>query len=230
MPIRPAELRDLSPFAALPRNERASVAHAATDRTFRSGETIFRAHEPCSDLITVHDGFVRLYQIMPDNTEITTSIATPGALLTAAALQIAAQHDAFAEALGPVRTVEVPSMIVNSLTARYPAFVNEVINHLRRQANGLYADTAVNAALPLPERILHVLRTLTPDHSGRHASEEMRQLALRISHERLACLIHSDRTSVTRSLRVLEQQGQIRRGHGHVTHVRAALAKTTVGA
>lgn len=229
MPIRAAELRDLTPFAVLPRNERAAIAYAATTRTFRSGETIFRKDDPCSDLVVVRDGFGRVYRVLADNREITTGIVPPGALLNVTALQACIHHEAYAEALGPVRTIDIPSTIISSVSGRCPAFANSLLHCLRLRAAGIYADAVVNALLPLDERLLHLLRSLARDPSTWHENDEMRSLALRISHERLARLIHSDRSSVTRSLAALEQEGQIRRGHGHITHVRATPVKTMAG-
>lgn len=224
MPIRPVDLRDLRPFSVLPRHERAAIASAAASRTFRSGESLFLADDPCTDLIIVRDGFVRVYRTLTDHREITTSIVSPGALLAVTALQPLARHEAHAEALGTVRTVQIPSAVIDSASVRCPAFANDLMHCLRLRADEIYADAVVSALLPLADRLLHRLRSLVREPLGQHGNGEMEKLALRVSHERLARLVQSDRSSVTRSLGTLERQGQIRRSNGHVTHVRTTHA------
>lgn len=218
------ELRGFDPFARLPRRERAMLAQAADVKAFRRGESIVRADDSCSEMTVVVAGFARLYQVALDGAESTTGLVSPGNLLTVAPLLEQTVSGVYAEALGPVRVLAVPIPCVRDLGARYPAFAHSLIGCLLRRADDVYASALATAALPLDERVLHILQALAPARPGGDRASEMRRLGLRVSHAGLARIVQSDRGAVTRALGELENRGDVRRVRGHVTHIRRARA------
>lgn len=215
----PVELHRLPLFAAMTRAERAMTAAVARSSDYPHGARLFRTGDACSGVIVALDGYVRLFRLMSDGAEVTTEIVQPGGLVAVAALRGGTSHDGAADALGRVRTVEIPAVTLLGLMGRSPQLFAEVADCLAARISHRYADAVTDAQAQLPARILHTLCRLTLVRRAEGDAQAMRPLAVRLSHAELARLVGVNRASVTRTLRLLEEQGAIRRRQGHVTGV-----------
>lgn len=230
MAMRLAELRGIEPFASLPRPELAAIAGAARSRTSAPGTLLFARGDPCESVGWVYGGFVRLYQVAAGGTEVTTGIVPPGGLLTIAPLLNQPVHVCHAEALGQVQIVELPVQLVQAISARSSVFANSLMTCLLHRVNGAYDGAAISARAPLPERVLRVLRLLTISPTGDAPQPEMCRLGVRLSHEQLARMVGSERTTISHASRTLERQGDVQRTRGHLTHVRVVSRTRTASA
>lgn len=219
MAMRSVELRGVESFASLSRPELAAVAGAARLTVFTRGTSLFAAGDPCESIGWVSHGFVRLYGAA-GGAEVTTGIVQAGGLLTIAPLLNQPVHVCYAEALGTVQVIELPVPLVQTMSARSSVFANSLMICLRHRGDGAYGSAAISARAPLAERVLHVLRLVAASPVGDAPGLEMCRLAVRLSHEQLARMVGSERTTISHALRTLEQQGEVQRAHGHVTHVR----------
>ncbi len=220
MAMRSIELRGVELFASLPRPDLAAIAGAARATIFARGALLFAPGEPCENVGWVYDGFVHLYHIAAGGKEVTTGIVQPSGLLTIAPLLNQPVHDCHAEALGQVQIIELPVQLVQAMSARSSVFANSLMTCLRHRGDGAYDGAAISARAPLTERVLRVLRLVATSPAGDDPGPEMRRLAVRLSHEQLARMVGSERTTISHALRTLEQQGEVRRAYGRVTHVR----------
>jgi len=210
-------------LAALTPRERAALGAAMSSATYRSGTPLHRPDLRGARLIVVRAGVVRLYRRAPDGAEATTALVHAGGIfgLLAPAADAAAPPTC-AEALGAVRTLEIPAATLLALGDRSPRLLAEVGRWLiARIALSAAANSAAGAAVP--ERLLHVLRCLArpPVDGGSPGTAAMVVLAVRVSHADLARLIGADRATVTRALGALAARGLVCTERGHVSAVAA---------
>lgn len=220
----PVELRRVPLFAAMTPAELAAITAAARSSDYAHGGQMFRTGDPCADVIVVLRGYVRLFRFASGGAEVTTGIVRPGGLVAVTALCGGTNHDGEAQALGRVRTIEIPAPTFLGLVGRSPRLFAEVAVCLASRISDAYADATVAAQEELPSRILRTLRRLALPNSGEGHPQAIRPLAVRLSHAEVARLVQADRASVTRSLRLLEERGVIGRRQGHVTGVVLAVA------
>lgn len=223
MAVPLTDLRAFEPFTTLPRGERAALAGVAARNSFRADEPIYRMGVPSSEMTVVVAGFARLYRTTRNPGGITTGLIPPGQLLSVAPWLEENGSEGAAEAVGNVRILEVPIARVWELGAHYPVFAYALIDCLLSRAEDVYCNALTTGALPLADRVLKALRVLAPTRCGGGSGTDMRRLAIRLSHARLARIVHGDRGAVTRVLADLEQRGDVRRFHGRVTHVRGGI-------
>ncbi len=220
MPLSAMEIRYIAPFAALPREERTALSAAARLCVYRHGERLFQAGDTCADVVIMLDGYVRLFRANPGGPEVTMSLASHGSIVSVAALRGDTTHDAFAEAIGFVRTVEISAATLLALMSRSPNVFNEIAWGLIARTDGAYRDAITDVREQLRLRVLHTLRKLTRLTRPEGEDETVQPLAHRLSHAEIARIVGADRATVTRVLRLLSEEGLIRRERGHVTGVR----------
>lgn len=220
MALRAWELRDIVPFTSLPRYPRVVVAGSAELCTYRHGEPVFQEGKRCTDATILLDGFVRLYRTHLDGAQVTIGIVSAGSMVTMAMLREGATHDAHAEAIGHIRTLQLPTATFLDLMRRYPTFAEEVTSSLIARTDERYMDITAEVYGELWSRILSTLRRLTRSIRAEGDEAAVLPLAYRLSHAEIAQLVGANRSSVTRTLRLLDERGLIRLEHGHVTGVR----------
>ena len=211
----------MAPFTSLPRDQQTAVLRSAQVRTYRHGERVLHAGDGCTAVSILLDGFVRLFRTNPDGAEVTTAIVPPGSIVAMAMLRGDAQHDAHAEAIGHVRTVELPAATFLALMHRYPSFAEAVTRECIRRTDDTYAEITTGVHGELSSRILHTLRKLArPPHAGATDGDVLR-LAHRLSHADIARMVGAHRSSVTRTLRLMHERGLVRLERGRITGVRS---------
>ena len=210
----------MAPFTTLPRDQQTAVLRSAQVRTYRHGERVLHAGDACTAVTILLDGFVHLFRTTLDGAEVTTAIIAPGSIVATALLRESAMHDAHADAIGRVRTIEIPTASFHAVMCRYPRFAEAVTQELIIRTNETFMAITTDAHGELSSRILHTLRRLV--RSPRAAGDDgaVRPLAYRLSHAEIARLVGAHRSSVTRVLRLLDDRGLVRLEHGHVTGVR----------
>ena len=218
MESRRMSIRDVAPFTTLPRNERIAIEISSRFRDYRHGDGVDHTGDARDEIVVVLHGLVWLFRSPPGGGEVTVAIVPPGHIVNMDALQGHARHDIAAESIGVTRTMHIAAVSFFALSSRFPTFFAEVTSGLLARRDAAYMDTVATTAALSP-RILHVLRQLT--HPVRTADDPaMRPLAHRLSHAEIARLVGAHRSSVTRALAHLDEQGLVRRDRGHVTSVR----------
>lgn len=218
------DLTRVAAFAALPPRDLTVVARAARIGQYPHGACLFRAGDPCPDAIVVLEGFVRRFRLSPDDLTITTGIVRPGGLASLAPLRGATACDRHAEALGRVRTIELPLPALFALGQRAPHLLAPLARDLIAHLDRAYAELAAGAGAGVAARLLAVLRHLISAGADGGA-DTARPVAIRLSHADLARLTSADRATVTRCLRTLAARGLVRLERGHVVGVAPAGAE-----
>lgn len=227
MSVQAIELKRLPPFAAVTPRARSALATMADASTCRRGDMLFEAGKPCSAMLVVLDGLVRLSRPLSGNNDITVAIVGPGGLLNPDALAGHTINADTAEALCNVRTIELPVAEIKTLVARAPDALVPLLQTLVNRCDDILADARADAERTVRTRILHVLRYVASSSAGgRNPNIPSARLGIRLSHADLARLVGVQRTTVTRELRLMAAAGEVVREHGHVVGV--ALAEPEV--
>lgn len=207
----------LPPFASLTPADVARIATTARSFEHSPRAWLFRPMDPCVSIIIVADGFVRLARSDSDGAEVTVGLVGPGGLADISALRGCSAHDAGAQALSHVRTVELPAAGLLDMASHSPCVFEALVRCLITRRNDVYVDAVAAAGEDLSVRLLAtLLRLARPAATGAE-----RPLAVRLSHADVARLIGADRSTVTRLIGALAEQGFVRRERGHVTGIAA---------
>ena len=217
MALRGRSIRDIAPFATLPRSERIAIAASSRFHDYRHGDEVVHAGDVCDEVVVVLHGFVRLFRPFPDGGEATVAIVPPGHVVHMDILQGGVRHDTAAESIGVTRTMSIDTASLFALARRCPAFLDEIVRGLLSRRDAAYMDTTATKD-PLSSHILHALRQLTRAVRSEDESA-LCPLAHRLTHAEIGRLVGAHRSSVTRALAVLDGQGLVRRERGHVTAV-----------
>lgn len=217
MALRGRSIRDIAPFATLSRSERIAIAASSRFHDYRHGDEVLHAGDVRDEVVVVLHGFVRLFRPFPDGGEVTVAIVPLGHVMNIDILQGGVRHGTAAESIGVTRTMHIGTASLFALARRCPAFFDEIASGLLSRRDVTYMDTTATKDL-LSSQILHALRQLT--HVTRSEDESaLHPLAHRLTHAEIARLVGAHRSSVTRALAVLDDQGLVRRERGHVTAV-----------
>ncbi len=219
--MRVRDFRDIAPFTSLTRHERAAVAASAQVHTYRHGERIFHGGDVCTVVTILLDGFVRLFRTNPDGAETTTAIVPPGSIVATAMLRGSTRYDAHADAIGRVRTIDIPGDIFLTLVRQSPRLCEAVAWGLITRTDDTFINTTTAVQGELWLRILHTLREVARPIHLANDDGAMLRLVYHLSHAEIAQLVGAHRSSVTRALRLLNNRGLVRLEHGHVTGVRS---------
>lgn len=221
MVLRTRELGDTVPFTTLPRDQQTAVLRLAQVRTYRHGERVLHGDDGCTAVTILLDGFVHLFRTSLNGAEVTTAIIAPGSIVAMAMLRGSALHDAHADAIGRVRTIEIPASTFLDLMRRNPRFAEAVAWGLVARTDDTFMDATKDAHGELWLRILCALHKLARPTHPTGDDGAMLRLAYRLSHAEIARLVGAHRSSVTRALRLLAERGCVRLEHGHVTGVQS---------
>lgn len=161
---------------------------------------------------TVHfvvSGAIRLACLVPGGGTVAAEIIPPGRWFGGTW---------FDDRSGPGRFVasaHVPAVVARTgpevwrsvVTHLPPENVVRLLSYSQARVRRLLLERCLMLALPLRERLYHVLATLAADF-GRSASRGTR-IELPITHADLAALVVATRANVTRGLAALEREGRI---------------------
>ena len=185
----------------------ATVRAAASDRTLKAGETLFRLGDKIAGLCEIVKGRVRLARVDRAGHETILHVAGPGDTIAEASLFSPAYHcDAIASTDAVVRIY--PKQAVLDAFAREPKAAQAFAATLARQVMGLRARVEQRNIRSARERIRHYLVL--------NAGADGRTVALRGTLKDLAAELGLTHEALYRALAALERAGEIKRGEGKI--------------
>ncbi len=185
----------------------ATVRAAASDRTLKAGETLFRLGDKIAGLCEIVKGRVRLARVDRAGHETILHVAGPGDTIAEASLFSPAYHcDAIASTDAVVRIY--PKQAVLDAFAREPKAAQAFAATLARQVMNLRARVEQRNIRSARERIRHYLVL--------NAGADGRTVALRGTLKDLAAELGLTHEALYRALAALERAGEIERGEGKI--------------
>jgi CRP-like cAMP-binding protein len=193
----------------------ASAVAAASDRTLKAGETLFRLGDKTAGLCEIVKGRVRLARVDRAGHETILHVAGPGDTIAEASLFSPAYHcDAIASTDAVVRIY--PKQAVLDAFAREPKAAQAFAATLARQVMSLRARVEQRNIRSARERIRH--------HLVLNAGADGRTVALRGTLKDLAAELGLTHEALYRALAALERAGEIKRGERTIVLLQPAKA------
>lgn len=110
-------------FGKLSADDRATVARAASIRTYGKGETIFEQDDPAEAFYTIASGRVKIFKMLPTGKDMILEVFGAGDPLGAIAVYDGRPFPASAVALEETVCVMIPRYVFFSLLEEHPSLV-----------------------------------------------------------------------------------------------------------
>ena len=190
---------------------RAELERVATERAYAPGEVVLAVGALIRSVPFVVEGAVKVVRDDPDGEgELLLYYLEAGETCAATLSSFLGQQRSSVRAVAelPTRVRFVPAGTIDVWLARYPEWRRFVLASFHARFEELLAALDAVAFADLPARTLHLLRERAALHPGGQ---------IPTTHRELAAELNSDRAVVTRVLRGLELEGQVRLARGTIT-------------
>lgn len=199
-------LQRVSIFADLSATELSFLVERAVPREYATGEVIFTEGEPCSGLLVVETGKVRIYKSSPNGREQVLSLEGPGSSIAELPVFDGGNYPASTAAAEPTRLYFIRKQDFHSLCLVHPNValkVLKVVGTRLRRLVGIIEE--LSFATVRSRLIAHLLR-IAADGKKTLAGIEAQ---LPASNQELASQIGTVRELVSRNLSRLQAEGLI---------------------
>lgn len=204
-------------IANLPPEARAEAERVFRSFTARRNSYICYPEDEAKTLYYVLEGWVRLFQLGPQEEEITLTVVEAGDVFGEAALLLGERYGMFAEPLVDCELLSASQEDLHRLTSRFPevqtALVLLLSQRLRKTEERL-RDLRFKEVLPRLAKAL-----LAAMHSGKEGLE------VTLSHQDLAHLAGSTRETITKVLGELAMNETIELGYRRILILRPEALK-----
>ena len=185
---------------------------AATERsgvtTYRAGGAIFTPTSGHGRIYIIRSGWVSLSKSLPDGRLITLALLGPNTVFMQDDQGNRATPGSLAEALVDASVVEAPLDVAGELLADSPELAAAMISGLNRRITLLHSlvDQVLrrDTTLRLASTLLALSRAV-----GELNDEGFARLSVPLTHHTLANMIGSNRVTVTRKLRELQDRALV---------------------
>lgn len=199
------EVRLVRYFAALPDEAAAQLAERLVVRDFAPREFIMLEEEPSNGFYLMRSGKARIFRTGADGREQSFRLVAPGDTFGEVPVFDRGLNPASVEAIEKCEAVLFPSAAVLDVVRRYPDVALALLLHFSRRLR-LFTEIVEQVSLQtVPARIARYLYQLAREE-GVKDSEGIR-VPRSITHRDLASLVGSVREVVSRSLKVMEDDG-----------------------
>ena len=178
-------------------------------KSFRAGEAIFTPSTGQGRLYIVRSGWVSVSKSLPDGRLITLALLGPNSVFLQDDGGLQGASGSLAETLVDATIVEAGVEAAGELLADSPQLAAAMISGLNRRITSLHClvDQVLRRDTTL--RLATTLLTLA-NAVGESNGDEFVRLSVPLTHHTLANMIGSNRVTVTRKLRELQEQGLVK--------------------
>ena len=208
-------------FKAVPPAALEALVPAATSRTFKKGNYIFRQGDVGNALYVVRRGQVKISRMGRGGEEAVFAILMAGDSFGEIALLSGdAERTADAQAMELTECVSVAREPFLAFLDRHPAMTSSLMRALARYVQQVDESLAEIAFLDIGGRVARKLLDLGQSHG--HQTPDGIRIDIRLSQRTLASMVAASRENVNRALHRLAVQGDIRQDAGLITILRPA--------
>jgi tRNA-Thr(GGU) m(6)t(6)A37 methyltransferase TsaA len=191
-------------FNHLPTEQMEEIRKVAVTRSFRKGESIYRAGDPSDTLYILGSGRVRIFRLSESGKEQLLRIMKPGDFMGELALFSESIHEEFAEAMEPTEMCILKRDSFQKILMEYPTVSLRMLSEFSRRLEESEKKTARIAAETVETRIALYLLDLYSE------SGEKPRVALPMSKKDLASYLGTTPETISRRLADMEDSGLIR--------------------
>ncbi len=208
------DVRMVPYFKSLTGPEMEAVAGVMVVRSFHAREIIVREGEPSNGFWLLRTGKARIFRTGTDGREQTFRLVAPGDTFGEVPVFDHAPNPATVEALEASEAILIPTRAMLVLIERYPQVAAEVLRHFAARIRAFTGLVEQISLQTVPGRIARYLYQLAREE-GRPAPDGI-VVPREITQQDLASLVGSVREVVSRSLRVMEEDGIVTVGRKEI--------------
>jgi CRP/FNR family transcriptional regulator, cyclic AMP receptor protein len=202
-------------LAQLAPQELDRLVAMASERQFKSGQTIFQKGDPGNSMSAVLQGRVKISAYSEDGKEIILNIVEPGQVFGEIALLDGKERTADATAMGATTLLVLDRRDFVPFLERNPKIAVRLIEVLCERLRRTSEMVESVAFLEYSARLAKLLLRLAESY-GEESKDGVR-INLKISQQDLGNLIASTRESVNRQLNAWVEDGVIELERGYIT-------------
>ena len=191
-------------FNHLPTEQMEEIRKVAVTRSFRKGESIYRAGDPSDTLYILGSGRVRIFRLSESGKEQLLRIMKPGDFMGELALFSESIHEEFAEAMEPTEMCILKRDSFQKILMEYPTVSLRMLSEFSRRLEESEKKTARIATETVETRIALYLLDLYSE-SGKKS-----RMTLPMSKKDLASYLGTTPETISRRLADMEDSGLIR--------------------
>ncbi|MCG3172618.1 MAG: hypothetical protein GMKNLPBB_00772 [Myxococcota bacterium] len=201
--------RNRSEWCAIRDDDIATLNEGKVCHTYRPGQIIFHQGHPCDGVYCVESGTVLLRKSDPEGNGVSPRLIQEGQTLGYRAFFSGGPYSATAEALAESRICFVPRDVVNRLLDHNPALGLQFLKRMAEDLRQSEESFLQSVVMPVKSRLAHLLLTLK-DRFGDTDAEGNLTIDLPLSRQDIASMLGSRPETVTRAMRMLEEEGVAR--------------------
>ena len=197
-------------FAGIPRCEIEEMVCRARTLEFASGDVIYSADDPITQVLLLMDGRIKRAQFSENGQEVVLRLGVPGEIISVPTLLLRGKHSSTVSALQPCKVLAWESASFNAMVERFPGLLINmelILNSRLEDITQRYCEASTKAT---SSRLASSLVQLV-DRIGEKVEDH---IELRVSQETLGQMTGMAFNSVSRLLSIWKRQGivKLRRG------------------
>ncbi|MGC7873887.1 Crp/Fnr family transcriptional regulator [Desulfosporosinus sp. SYSU MS00001] len=193
---------------AFDEDEKNLIREYGTLNHYQKGQIIFSAGDTADRIYLIEKGFVKIYRITPDGRKVTVgSMRSPGQLMGLAETLYHGERTCFAGAISDSTLVVVRKSRFEELLEKQPTIAIKVATTLGIRMREAEAIIQEMVCWQVPGRLAMLLLKMS-ERAGVE-TEAGTKIALRLTHEEIACMIGTTRQTVTSLLNTFKQENSI---------------------
>lgn len=200
-------------FARLGESELAALRRIAMPRRFPTAETIFWQEDPSDALYVIVSGFVKAYSTTPEGKEKILTLLGPGEFVGEIGLLDGRPRSATVETLTPLETLVISRRAFRELALEQPEMLWKILAAICEKLRQISSQMLDASYLDVHKRLINTFLMLADKH-GEQANGGVR--ILRLPHREMANMIGSNRETVTRLMKRLEERGLVSVAAHHI--------------
>jgi len=201
-------------FKSLTSQEMEAVARVMVSKSFHTREVIVREGDPSNGFWLLRAGKARIFRTGTDGREQTFRLVSPGDTFGEVPVFDHQPNPSTVEALDASETILIPTRAMLVLIERYPKVAAEVLRHFASRIRSFTSLVEQISLQTVPGRIARYLYQLAREE-GRPTPDGI-VVPRQITQQDLASLVGSVREVVSRSLRVMEEDGIVAVGRKEI--------------
>ncbi|MCZ2110001.1 MAG: Crp/Fnr family transcriptional regulator [Dehalococcoidia bacterium] len=202
-----AELREISYFSALSETEAARFVQELVPKSYGAREQIITIGERTPGFFYLRAGKARIFRTGPDGREQTMRLVAPGDTFGEVPVFDGSPAPASVEALDHCEVLLIPATAFFSLVERCPEVSFVMLRHLARRLRGFTELVEQISLQSVPARLARYLYQLAREEGQK--TQDGIVVPRELTQQDLASVVGSVREVVSRTLRVMEDDGVV---------------------
>ena len=207
MKLAPTCIGSLWIFQNLEEKDVISLAHKATRKKLKKGETLFFQGDPADEVFLVKGGRIKLTKVLENGNELMLDLRKAGDFVGENMFSEEGEYPVSAICLEETLTCGFTRSQFEELVLKHPTIGLQVIKTLSERISWLTTRVENLAVTNIEDRLYRVLSNVAKEHGEQSKKGMVIQFPL--THEDLSFLTGAHRVTITRAMKALKDAGKV---------------------